>query len=381
MEKASINPFQLFALMVLFELGSAIVITIGIEAEQDAWISILLALAAGVAVFMVYSYLYKQFPGHSLIDFSQKIIGKYPGWVLGLLYMLYFLYIAMRVLRDFGDLLLTSTMPETPLFVINFFMVMTIIYVLYLGIEVLARTGEFFLLLLLLLGILANMLILFSGIIDVNNLLPVLGNGWKPVFQAAFPLVLNFPFGEIIVFTMLFPYLNQGSKIPKTGILALVFSGLLITITTSMNIAVLGMEIVSRTTFPLLTAVGKIRVADFLERLDAFVVVTLVIGMFFKIAIFTYASILGVTKLFNVNTHRKLVFPLGLILLLGSVAIAGNFSDHLEEGLDVVPYYLHMPFQIYIPFVLLLITIVRKKFSSGDIVGNNDAQSKTQRYQ
>ncbi|OIJ12023.1 spore gernimation protein KB [Anaerobacillus alkalilacustris] len=361
MEKAKINPFQLFVLMTLFELGSAIVISIGIDAKQDAWITILFGLCGGLFIFLIYYYLYMQFPDLPLTEYITKIVGNFLGRLIGVLYILYFLYIGTRVLRDFGDLLLTSTLPETPLFVINLLMIATICYVLYLGIEVLARTGEFFLLVLLLMGLISVLLIVFSGILDFSNLLPILGNGWKPVIYATFPVVFNFPYGEIIVFTMLLPYLNKQSTTLKVGLLALLFSGMLITSTTIINIAVLGVDITARSTFPLLTTVGKIRVLEFLERLDALVVVTLVVGMFFKVAVFVYAGVIGITEMFKLSNHQKVVLPIGLIVLFSSLTIASNFSEHMEEGLYIVPYFLHLPFQVYLPLLFFSITLVRKK--------------------
>ncbi len=364
MEKAKINPFQLFVLIVLFELGSAIVLAIGIDAKQGAWISILLGLAAGLVAFFIYYRLYKQFPDLPLTGYLQKVLGRYIGTVVGFLYVIYFLYIAARVLRDFGDLLVSSTLPETPLFVVNLLMICAIVYVLYLGVEVLARSGEFFLMILLIIGTIANLLIVFAGIIDLNNLLPITGEGWSVILSTTFPAVFTFPFGEVVVFTMLLPYLNQQKVVFKVGASALLFSGLLLAFTTSMNIAVLGPDIASRSIFPLLTAVGKIRVADFLERLDALVVVTLIVGMFFKIAIFTYAGIVGLTFLFRLDTYQKLVLPIGLIVLFSSISMAKNFPEHLEEGLKIVPYFLHLPFQVFIPIALLLILFIRKKFFS-----------------
>ncbi|OIJ21403.1 spore gernimation protein KB [Anaerobacillus alkalidiazotrophicus] len=361
MEQGKINPFQLFVLMVLFELGSAIVISIGAGAEQGAWIAILLALGGGLIMYSIYYYLYKQYPHLPLTGYLPMILGKYLGKTIGVLYILYFFYICARVLRDFGDLLLTSTLPETPIFVINLLMVCTISYVLYLGIEVLSRTGEFFFFIILLFGVAAFILIVASGIIDLQNLLPILGNGWMPIITTAFPSVLTFPFGEVIVFTMLFPYFNNQTSALKVGFFALIFSGFLISITTIVNISVLGVDIANRAIFPLLTTVGKIRVLDFLERLDALVVVTLVVCMFFKIAIFFYVGLIGITEMFQIERHQKLILPIGLIILFCSLSIANNFSEHIEEGIVIVPYYIHLPFQVYIPIFLFIIVLIRKR--------------------
>ncbi|MCM3652340.1 GerAB/ArcD/ProY family transporter [Metabacillus litoralis] len=41
------------------------------------------------------------------------MLGKYLGWMIGLLYVISLIYIATRTLRSYGDLLLSSTMPKT----------------------------------------------------------------------------------------------------------------------------------------------------------------------------------------------------------------------------------------------------------------------------
>lgn len=366
MENSKINPFQLFCLIVLFEFGSAIVLGVGIDAKQDAWITIILGSLAGVIMFYVYYYLYKQHPTLPLTGYLQVLLGKYLGWIVGVLYMIYFLYISGRVLRDFGDLLLTSILPETPLFIINILMVAVSAYVLYLGIEVLARTGEFYLFILLLAGLSSNILIFFSNIIDITNLLPILEDGWKNVLMTTFPKVFTIPFGEMIVFTMLLPYLNKQSSALKVGVISILVSGILISFTVEMNLAVLGADITARSQFPLLTTVGKIRVMEFLERLDALAVVTLIIGMFFKISIFMYAGILSIKNLFKFNKHQELAIPIGIVTLFCSITMAGNIIEHKKEGIEVVPLYLHLPFQVGIPIVLFIITVIRKKMSKSN---------------
>ncbi|MBZ5751718.1 GerAB/ArcD/ProY family transporter [Metabacillus rhizolycopersici] len=47
------------------------------------------------------------------------MLGKYLGWMIGVLYVISLIYIAARTLRSYGDLLLSSTMPKTPLLALN----------------------------------------------------------------------------------------------------------------------------------------------------------------------------------------------------------------------------------------------------------------------
>ncbi|MFP3122082.1 spore germination protein [Ectobacillus funiculus] len=362
MEKAKISAWQLFCIIVLFELGTSLVVSVGIGAKQDAWLAILVSLGGGLALFLMYGYLFRLFPTIPLTSYIQKIVGTYIGWPLGLLYMLYFIYTASRILRDGGILLVNSAYNATPIFVINFVIIITIAYVVYHGIEVLARTVEIMMILFIVLGILGNASVLFSGIMDVKNLLPVLENGWKPVLQTAFPLTFAFP-GEMVCFTMLLPYLNKPKLVTRIGIVGMLISSIILSYTIALNVTVLGVDMTSRATFPLLTTVGKVDVAGILERVDIIVILTLVIGVFFKIAVYFYSATIGIADLFKIENHRKFILPVGILILNSSMIIASNTSEHLKEGLKVVPFYEAAPFQLYIPLTLLIVAFIRKKFN------------------
>ncbi|MFC7063386.1 GerAB/ArcD/ProY family transporter [Halobacillus seohaensis] len=363
MEKAKMSGWQLFVLMLLFELGTAIVVSPGISAKKDAWLAVLLGLIVGLLIFLVYYALFRLYPDLSLIGYTKKILGKYVGGVIGILYLFYFLYIAVRDLRDFGELLSASTYTYTPLFVINAIMILTIAYVLWHGIEVLARTGEIFFVILMLIGVVGTTMVLVSGRIDVNQLRPILEEGWGPVLSAL-PVTSTFPFGEMIVFTMLLPYLNRPQIGIRVGWSAMGISGILLIWVVAMEIAVLGVHIASRTAFPLLSAIGLIDMTGLFQRLDVAVVLTLMIGGFFKIAIFFYAALISATELFKVSKYNRLIFPFSIIILISSMTVANNFVDHIKEGLEIVPYYVSLPFQMGIPLLLLAIAWIRKRFKS-----------------
>lgn len=359
MEKAKISVIQLFALMFIFDLGTALIVSYGIPAGKDAWLAILVGMGGGIVLFFVYYTLFRQYPTLPLTGYIRKIFGKYIGWVIGLLYCLFFIYIAARNVRDFGDLLTSSTLPETPLLAINLSLILVMCYVIYLGIEVVGRTAEVFIVILLLLGLGGNFFILVSGDVDFNHIRPFLEHGWKPILTTAFPPIVSFPFGEMIVFTMLLPYLNRPKLIKKVWLSALISSGLILSWTAALNMSVLGLDVMQRSTFPTLATIGKVNLFDFIERLDAIVVFTLLMTVFFKASIFMYGAILGITDLFKVKNRHQLILPIGFILVFLSMTIASSFSEHLEEGFTITLKYLHVPFFIVIPLFMLVISIIR----------------------
>ncbi|UTE78429.1 GerAB/ArcD/ProY family transporter [Rossellomorea sp. KS-H15a] len=361
MEKAKISAIQLFVLMVLFELGSALLVPLAIDAKQDAWLSILIGMLVSFVLLLVYHKLYTYYPDLLPTEYMQKILGKGAGTVLAFLYLFFFMYDASRVLRDFGEMLLTFAYPETPLFIANALLMLVIIYTVRKGIEVIARSGELLFMLMFLLSVVGFILIVVSGLIDFRNLQPVLEKGLAPVLKVVFTQTLYFPFTEVIVLTMVLPYLNNPKKAKLTMFCATGLSGINLILTMLINISVLGVDLTARSQFPLLSTVQSIQVADFLERLDVFFMLGLVIGIFFKISILFYAAVIGTSSLFKVQSPSRLAYPLGLIVLFMSMAIARNFQEHIHEGLKVVMYVLHLPLLVVIPIVLLMIAFVKNR--------------------
>lgn len=359
MENIKIDAYQMFVLVVLFEMGSAILFGLGAGAKQDAWIAILLGLVGGLLLFLIYYRLFKFYPDIPLTSYVQEITGKWIGRFIGLLYIVYFLYQASRVLRDFGELLVSKIYTSTPLFVINTLMILTIFYGIHKGIEVIARVGELYFAVVYLMAFLGVLLIIFSGLIHLENLQPMLENGWNPIIRMALGQTINFPFGEMVVFTMFLPYLNDQKKVKKICIGGMILSGINIIITTVVNISALGVDLYIRSPFPLLSTISKIQMAEFIERLDVLYMLYIVIGGFFKISLYYYAAVIGITDIFKFKNHRKLGFPIGLIILFASITIASNYAEHIKEGEIVVPPYLHWPMQVFIPIILLITAFLR----------------------
>lgn len=364
MEKAKISAYQLFILIVLFELGSALLVPIAIEAKQDAWLAILIGMVGGFGLYLVYHGLYSYYPDIPPTEYLQKIMGSFLGKILAFIYVLYFIYLSARVLRDFGEMLITSFYWDTPLFILNTLMALLVIYTVRKGIEVLARTSELLFVLILLLGISVLFLIIVSGIIQISNLTPVLEEGIRPVLKTTFTQTIYFPFGEVIIFTMILPYLNRPEKVRRIGLLAIGCSGLILASAMAINVSVLGVNNITRSPFPLLSTIQTIEVAGFLERLDVYFILITVIGVFFKMCVFFYASIVGTANLFKVKESARLAFPLGLAILILSITIASNYSEHIKEGLHVITLYLHLPLQVIIPSLLLLIAFIKNQQKS-----------------
>lgn len=356
----TLSILQLSILIYVFLTGSAVVVGIGGEAKQDAWIAIGIATIIGMLLFRFYLWLIESSNQKSFFSLLEASFGKWVGKSVILLYVLYFFYIASRVLRDFGELMVTTIYRSTPIEIVNILLIIAVAYILMKGIEVLGRTAEIFIPYTIFFIVFTGLGVWISGEFHVTNLEPILGNGMKPIFQTIFPNLIGFPFGELIVVLLLLTNVTFKKKLNKMMLLAIATSGLTLVYVSIIQIGVLSISIRDRASFPLLTAAREISLLNFVERVDLIIVFTVMFGIIVKVSLFFYGGLIGLEHIFNIP-YRKLVFPISMQIAFFSILISPNVAEHIEEGLVVVPMYFHMPLQMGIPCLLGIVLMTKKK--------------------
>ncbi|MBT2697840.1 endospore germination permease [Bacillus sp. ISL-40] len=361
MIKEKISAIQLFYLMAGYVLGTAMILGLGADTKQDAWIYILIGMISSLLLMVVYTQLSTYYSGDTLVQMLPKIIGKFLSYPVILLYIAHFTYSAARGCRELGDLIVSTILTETPiLVVIGSFMVL-MIYCLLGGVETLGRMAEIVFPIYIFALILIWILLLSVDPFDVKNLTPILGNGVTPLLKKAVPKAINFPFGEIIVIMMFFPFLSNKQNIRKIGLSSLVIGGILLTVNSIMMLSTLGPEIYNKDLFTLLAATQMVSVADFLERFDALVILMMVAGVFFKVGGFTFGASIAISQLFELKQTRSVLIALGLIITPLSLISSPNYVEHLDFGFKFYVPYFQTLLQIIVPILLLFIAMIRKK--------------------
>jgi len=177
-----ISTWQLYCLMMLFEIGSTTVFGLGIDANEDAWLAILTAMFFGFLLIWLFTELHRRYPDRNLIEIIQQNFGKWLAIPLAMLYGLEFFWIATLNFREFGELISMILLPNIPLAMILIIFMLTVVYVLFLGCEVLARMGEIMFPIVVFFIIATIFLISASGEVSLHRLQPVLGNGLSQVY-------------------------------------------------------------------------------------------------------------------------------------------------------------------------------------------------------
>ncbi|MEW9670470.1 GerAB/ArcD/ProY family transporter [Ammoniphilus sp. 3BR4] len=352
-----IGKYQLAAAIILFEIGSVALFELGIGAKQDAWLAVLSGMCTGLLLMWVYLSIQHREPEKNLIQILLSYLGRYIGGSIAFLYVVHFAYQSMRNTRDFGDLILITIMPQTPIFVVMLVLILLSSYAIFKGIEVFFRTLEF-LFPFAVLGYFSLIIMFFvSGVIEAERILPILENGVRPVLKEAIPNILMVPFGQMALFLMFWKHLSNKNELTKMTMRSYVFVGLFLVMINWLNLVCLGVPLTSISTIPLLHCVRLIQIADFLERFDPVVVLLLFIGLYAKMTAYYLGAVLALSQLLHID-YKKVMWPVGAAIFSTSF-IPSSYIQHIWIGFKISHNTDFVLFQAIIPILLLLVMAVR----------------------
>lgn len=341
-----ISKWQMFCLMMLFEIGSTTVFGLGIGAKQDAWIAILLAMLSGFVLVRIYNSIQECYPDKNLADILTIVFGKWIATPLILLYALEFFWISTLNFREFGELISMIVLPTVPLWIILSIFMFTVVYILLLGYEVLARLSEIMFPIMIFFIIVTFVLISISGEVNLTRLQPILGNGIKPVLGAAFPALINFPFGEMVVFLMYWHYVSDKQSIKKISMWVTLTIGVLLSSLLIFMVSVLDVPYTENSTIPLYEMIKLINIADVITNLDAIATVLQFIGGFFKMSIHFYGGVLAIKSLFKIKNDKLIIILFAIVWTWFSIIYYPNLIFHRWAGLRVSISYFYSGFTV-----------------------------------
>jgi len=364
-EQGKIDSKQAVMLMLSMVLPTAILTVPPVVVEfarQDAWLSIMVATVAGLLIARLVVSLSLRFPGRTLVEYAEEILGKVPGKIVGLMYIwMFFLYVGAGAVREFGVFMVTAVMPETPLLVFCILIVAVAAYAVRNGLEVLSRFNQLFI---PLVGLLAIVFALSVKDMKIARLLPVFDTGLIHIVKGGVTPAMWL--GQIVTFAMIIPYLNRPRDAHRVATLSLLLIGFFLTVSILEALLIFGPNVSAAWVFPTFNAVRVVSIANFLERLESVIVAVWVLGAFVKVGVFYYAAVLGSAQWFGLRDYRPLVAPVGVLLVALSILLWGeNIVEMLYFLTEVYAPFSLLVFEVGMPLLLLIIALARRKGGRG----------------
>ncbi|NPV71554.1 MAG: endospore germination permease [Firmicutes bacterium] len=357
-DEIRISYRQELLLMLNFLLANAFIIIPSAAvkgAKQDGWMTIALATVTGIGLTMLHTTLGMRYPRQTLVQYAQVILARVPGKMVGLLFMWFALHLGALVVRNFGDFMVITLMPETPRIVFHAVIMLVVVLALYGGLEVLCRFNEGLTFLVVVSIIFVLVLSLSIEGFDLKKLLPPFENGLLPVLKTSL-IPITFPFGETVLFTMIIPYLDEQEKARRAHIVAMAGAGTLLTLITVAVVAVFGVTALDYL-YPTHSLTRCISIVAAPERIDAISISVWILSGLIKIAVCLFVFVTGSAQMLNLKDYRPLLLPSGVIMTALSVLVYENIMEQIDFAVKVWPVY-SLPFEVGIPLLLLAVSLV-----------------------
>lgn len=321
---------------------------------EDAWLAAALAVPLGLASSALLVALGLRFPGKGLGEYAREILGRWPGRAIGLVYILIFFWISALDHRQLGELIVTATMPETPVEALLIMMAALAAAGTLLGLEVLARAGGPVLVTIALPPPLVIGALL--GRMRPEFLFPLLAGGVKPLLRGT--LIAWAPLGELVVMASLVPHLDRRRDLAWVYPLGGVLAGLGGVVTVASYQAFFGAAELARQNLPAMVFVREVVVARFLTGLDPALMAIWVTGLFLKGTLFFYVAVTELAGWLNLAEYRPLVLPASALLVVGGLRVADNVVDLREILRSTLPAVMLVT-GLGVPALLLLVAAAR----------------------
>lgn len=354
-----ISTWQLFWIFTTLEISMSIWLTISptIEiAKQDAWISLAVAGSIGVFVTYIIVRVSQRHATQTLVEFTQKLFGKWIGKLISLLYILVWYSVSADILRIFSLFIKQILFHDTPVWSISALMMAAMIYITFAGsVEAIARFSE-------LAGPLILIGIVITFALNIPNLhlallLPIYADsGAMPIMKGSF---VNASFlGESMMIMMLTPFIAKPEKLLKPILLSICIPSLLAIIATMMVISTFGIHIGSTMYFPYFAMVRFINYLDFIQNMDVWIVFIWIFCVLVKLSIYLFINSYGTAQLVGVKNWRRMIAFTATVIFAISL-IPANIFGILDYANIVWTAYIFPIFIVGLPIVILFVSHLR----------------------
>jgi len=358
-----ISHIQIFWIIVNMELGMTLLMTMTASlqaAKQDAWISIILSGCLALLVALIATRLALLYPGQTLVQFSQTIMGKTLGRIIVMTYLIQWYTIIPIVLRQFTDLVRALLLETTPQMPITLIMIALMVYATYAGkIQGIGRCSE-------MLGPLVIAMVLFVLAtslpnISIKNILPVYADSGMMSIGKGMLAPASY-LGHAIEFVMLTPFLVNAKKGASYAIWGVFFSVLFVLSSMSAVILTMGPEPAGFMWYPFFEMTRNISIG-FIENWDALVVIIWISSVFIKLSIYMFITCYGTAQFLQVKNWRIMIWlvaPVAFLFSLYPTSVIESTNHYLLNYWVPIVLPVNM---IGLPLLMLIVGVIKKKLN------------------
>lgn len=362
-----ISNFQLYCILVTFlsplaflEIPDMVTNLL----QQNGWMAVFLTIIPGYIMVFIFNHILKK----SHYPFPQLLtehLGQPIGKIIGVLYILFFVFLTSYTLRLFTDFIETNVLPGTPISIHIGVLILALVIGIKSGIGNLARLHE----LIFFVGVPFSIIMVVTIMGQQGSAEKLLPIGHLEYRNFAIALASTmFVVGKLfIVLTLGFWCQNKG-QVASIMIKALWTYVIIIGITTLATIMTFGHIITSLLTFPTFSMITLINIGNFVQNIDIIFIGIWILGIYGMSVMSWFMACYSTQVVFNLHDYKFLAAGSSLVVGITSILISANILELLVITQVLIPIIEGLFFMV-IPLLLLLV-IVFKRYPADNPVSN-----------
>ncbi|WP_308634387.1 GerAB/ArcD/ProY family transporter [Paenibacillus silvisoli] len=361
MTDMNIADRQLFWIMTSMQITMTLLLTTAPTihlANQNAWLSALIATGAGLLIAVVCAKTAVRFPGMTLMQYGDILFGKWVGRSIGFLYLVFWLVLLTVILKQFAFFITETILPQTPLPVIIAMMMAVILYPTLHGIGVIARCCEV-VGPIVMAGVILPVAMSFNNM-ELRSMRPFFGDvGIADILKGSIP-TLTF-LGDCVMLVMLIAFVKSRGKTVKFAMSGVLVSGLFTVLSIFASLLSFGPIVSQSNNYPLLILVRAISLGGIIENLDAIAVTIWIMSVFTKLALYLFISGYGAAQLFGVRNWRRTVGVMALITYGASFIPFNVVEISIDFPEKIAVKYILPTFMTGLPLLMWTLAVYRQR--------------------
>ena len=346
-----IGKFEAIALIIIvsmnqifLNLSNIIIVNTG----TSSWINIIVISTIAVVFCLLISKLFKPFPAHDIVDISEFLGKKTLKYIIGILYILFFIFISAVVLRYLTNSLKLIYFEKSPITFLLILFLIPVVFALRLGIKPISRVNLLFVPIVLI----SMIIIFFSTVGDFvpQRIFPILGFGANETFLIGLNNIFTFSAFAYLYF--LIPLLKNPEDFKKVALSSIIISAIYIFLSVICLIMMFPFISFTDEMLSIYLLTRLIEFGKFFQRVDAIFVLIWILSAFSFLAITIEFANRILKKLLNLKTHKELSYSICAIIFSLALAFA-NFSTIKFMQNDVLRYFV-----IALVFCISLIILI-----------------------
>ena len=325
------------------------------NAGQASWLIVILSGLMGIVGCLLMAGLCGVYGRRNLYEMLKSGLGKYIGTVVAIAYVCFFFWKFCDTLFEFTSFIKSTVLLKTPSWIIDVLIIVVCVSAARKGAAVFSSMSFGIAVIVLSFIVLSGILLIPNS--DIQNFLPVFSNDFKSYMNSFFVSSAE-PFGEIVAFLMIIPFLKKeekNKKLVKALTWGVVIGTLTILLEVMRDVSALG--VFSRFfTYPSFESIRLIDVGEVFSRVEIIYVILYTFLTFFKGTVLLFAlseMVKGVTK-----TKRFSFIPV-ISLMAFLTTTLGN--DRVFNGIYMdfkMNMIINWIFAYIIPAILLAVGFI-----------------------